>query len=89
MSKAQFTLRGNICHVQVGSNKSYTKFDLPANKAIRDYYEMARAAGETHDSFANTSTQYAPVVVQEKTVRRLVIPARMVSIPETVLSEEN
>lgn len=87
MKHAQFTLRngGKTAHVQVGKTDDYSKFDLPANDAIRSYYENALKNGETYRSLANTSTQYASVEVREKVSRQIVIPAQTITIPETVL----
>ena len=91
MKKAQFTLRngGKTAHVQVGSSSDYSKFDLPANDAIRAYYEASRKNGETHDSFADTPTQYAPVEVREKISRQVVIPATTITVPEIVLGDSD
>ena len=87
MKHAQFTLRdgGDTAHVQVGKTNDYSKFDLPANDAIRAYFENSLKNGETRRSLANTSTQYAPVEVREKVSRQVVIPAQTITIPETVL----
>jgi len=87
-NKAQFTLRGKTAHIQVGSADGYDKFDVPANTAMVDYFNAAKSAGETRDSLAGTSTQYAPVEVREKVSRQIVIPARTITVPEQVLVSE-
>jgi hypothetical protein len=87
--KAQFTLRGDTCHVQIGSHASYDKFDVPATAAVRDYFNAMRESGSTRDSFAGSHTQYAPVEVREKVSRVVVIPARTITVPETVLGSED
>lgn len=58
---AQFTLRGDVAHFQVGSAGSYDKYDIPATNELREYYEAAVEDGDSVNSLAGSSTQYAVV----------------------------
>lgn len=81
--KAQYTIRhGNTAHVQVGSSDGYEKFDVPATPELVNHLTGAIERGETSNSFAGTSTQYAPVRVETK--RRFVVTV----VSEHVLREE-
>ena len=58
---AQFTLRGDTAHFQYGESGSYEKYDVPATAAMRAYLDEAIANGDSVNSLANSSTQYALV----------------------------
>ena len=59
--RAQFTLRGNIAHFQYGVEGDYQKYDVPATADLVAYYNQQKDEGETENSLASTSTQYAVV----------------------------
>lgn len=59
--RAQFTLRGDTAHFQYGVKGDYQKYDVPATADLVAYYNQELADGETENSLAQTSTQYAVV----------------------------
>lgn len=59
--RAQFTLRGDTAHFQYGVTGDYTKYDVPATDDLKSYYNQAVKEGDTENSLADTSTQYAVV----------------------------
>ena len=78
--RAQFTLRGDTAHFQYGVEGSYEKYDVPATADLKAFYVNAVEEGDTMNSLASTSTQYATVSVKPAKVAFEMVLSKVIRV---------
>lgn len=80
---AQVRDRGNVLHVQVGSEGCYSKLDVPRTEALLDYIAEQQENDNTVLSLAGPGNHndYVPIAFDEETVTRTVTEKRLTFYP--------